>query len=334
MNNFFSKELDWIGNRIREDTKTFPESIKPLAEQYISKRLIYSADEDGYIRIDPRSGLPTRNFIPQVVFWIADAFGLRDNETSRRLAIGLVYSSLAFAVIDDIIEETQSPPSNLALANMYLHKYIESFEGMFEQDSRFWQFLVESIKNFTLHVYRDFLSIHEPKDKNDLAPLSELFLFESCKSYSALVMTTFVAVAYLTDNESKIPRLTKFWRNYATGHRIYDDLNDIFKDIRMRNYNNSSILIYALQSSNKSKINEELVCSMLLDSEFIEKIYNTMLGLFRRAKEDASVINSPYLNNFMDELINTHTKKRDKLLQIRSNFYDKLEKIIIKALHP
>jgi hypothetical protein len=53
-----------------------------------------------------------------------------------------------------------------------------------------------------------------------------------------------------------------------------------------------------------------------------------MLDLFKRAREEASAFNSPYLTTFMDELIRTHTQKRDSLLQTKSNFYKELNKIL------
>jgi hypothetical protein len=318
--------------RIREAHLTFPNSLKSLAENYTSKRLIFSSDRDGIIRLDPKLGLPTRNFLPDVVFWLADAFGLKDRKVTKRLALGLVYSSLAFAVIDDTIEEeTQSTSRNLALSNLYLHRYFKMFEGLFEPDSKFWHYLITSIKDFKLLVYQDFTFKHEPQDIASLDPLSEPFLLESCKSYSALVMTTFAAVAYATNNETKIPQLSKFWNNYAKGHRIYDDLNDLQKDLRMDDYNNSSVLLYALQKTdNKSKLDEKLIWSMFLDIDFIEKIYGTMLGLFKRAREDASAFNCPYLFRFMDELINAHTQKRDILLKTSSDFYKELGRILNK----
>ena len=215
INDDFLVEIRWIGERIREEALNFPNSLKPLAEHYISKRLIFSTEKDGIIRLDPKLGLPTRNIIPQVVFWLADAFGLKEIEVTKRLALGLVYSSLAFAVLDDTIEqETQSTSSNLALANMYLHRYLNSFEGLFKQDSKFWHYLATSIKEFTLLVYQDFTYKHESQDIDSLDPLSETFLLESSKSYSALVMTTFAAIAYVTNNEAKIPQLTKFFKKY------------------------------------------------------------------------------------------------------------------------
>ena len=332
-NDDFSIEIRWIGDRIREETLTFPNSLRPLAEHYTSKRLIFSAGKDGMIRLDPKLGLPTRNFIPDVVLWLADAFGLKDRDVSKRLALGLVYSSLAFAVLDDTIDqETQSTSSNLALANMYFHRYLKSFDDLFEPDSKFWYYLASSLKEFTLLVCQDFTFKHEPKNIATVDPLSEPFLLESCKSYSVLVMTTFTAVAYASHNETKIPLLTKFWNDYAMGHRIYDDLNDLHRDLEIDDYNNSSVLLYALQKAdNKSKLDEELVWSMLLDADFIQKIYNTMLGLFGRAREEASAFNSPYLTTFMDDLISIHTQKRDGLLLARSNFFNELNRILKKS---
>jgi hypothetical protein len=328
----FSSEIRWIVEKINEENLTFPNSLKSLANYYIRKRIIITTEKDGTIRLDPKLGLPTRNFIPQVVFWLADAFGLKDRKVSKRLALGLAYSSLAFAVLDDTIEqETKSTSSNLALANMYFHRYLKSFEGLFEPYSKFWHYLTTSIKDFKLLVYQDYTFKHEHQDKASLEPLSETFLLESCKSYSVLVMTTFSAVAYATNNEIKIPLLTKFWNYYAMGHRIYDDLNDMQKDLRMDNYNNSSVLLYALQKvDNKSKLDEELLWSMFLDTDFIKKIYGTMLTLFNRAREEASAFNCPYLSSFMDELISSHTQKRDTLLKTSSDFYKDLSKLLKK----
>lgn len=328
----FSSEIRWIVERIREENLTLPTSLKPLAEYYTSKRLILRADKDEIIKLDPKLGLPAHNFLPDVVFWFADAFGLKDRKVTKKLALGLVYSSLAFVVIDDTIEEeTQSTSSYLALASIYLHRYLKSFDGLFEPDSKFWQYLTTSIKDFNLLVYQDFTFKHEPKDIANLDPLSEPFLLESCKSYVVLVMTTFAAVAYATNNEKKLPLLSKFWNYYAMGHRIYDDLNDLQEDLRMDDYYNSSVLLYALQKAdNKSKLDEKLLWSMFLDTDFVKKIYSTMLHLFKRAREVASAFNCPFLSSFMDELISSHTQKRDTLLKTSSDFYKELSRILNK----
>ena len=318
--------------RIREETLTFPNSLRPLAEHYISKRLIIF-DKDRSIRLDPKWGIPTRNPLPYLVFWFADAFGLEDREVTRRLALGLVYSSLAFAVLDDVIDqESQSTSRNVTLANMYLHRYLATFDDLFDPDSEFWHYLANSIKELMRYLYQDFTFKHEPSiDRSSFDPFSEPFLMESCRSYSVLVMTTLAALAYATNNETKIPLVNKFWNYYAMGHRIYDDLNDLQRDLRMDDFNNSSVLLYALQNiDKKSELNEELVWSMLLSSDFVERIYGAMLGFFKAAREDVSAFNCSYLTRFMDELISSHTRKRDSLLQTGSDFYKELSRILNK----
>ena len=115
------------------------------------------------------------------------------------------------------------------------------------------------------------------------------------------------------------------------GHRIYDDLNDLQEDMRMDDYYNSSVLLYALQKAdNKTKLDEELLWSMFLDTDFVKKIYSTMLDLFKRARKEASAFNCPYLSSFMDELISSHTQKRDTLLKTSSDFYKELSRILNK----
>jgi hypothetical protein len=319
-----------MAKEIREETQTLPDSLKPCAEHYVAKKLIFSPDKNGFIKLDPKLGLPTRNFMVNIVFWLAEAFGLEDREVSKKLALGLLYSSLAFGILDDVIEqETKSTSREVALANIYLHRYLKSFENLFEPDSIFWHYLASKIKEFTQLIFKDYTYKHEQKDINALDPLSEPFLLESCKSYSALVMTTLAALAYASNKEYIISQLNKFWNNYAMGHRIYDDLNDLRQDLTMKDYNNSSVLLFILQNAgNKSKLDEKLVWSVLMDAEFIENIYDTMLTLFKKAKEDAYAFNSIYLDTFMEELISLHKRKKESLLTAKLNFYKELAEVL------
>lgn len=325
----FSSDISWLGERIREDSLTIHDSLKPLAEHYLRKRSPFLSERDRPIESVERAHARP---IPYITFWFAEAFGLTDREVTRRLALGVVYSALAFLVFDDIIdEESQSTSCNISLANMYLHRYLATFDGLFDPDSRFWHYLAGCIKELTQYLCWDFTFKHERRNVLIVDPFSEPFLKESIKSYSVLLMSSLAAIAFLTNNETKIPTLDKFWYNYGIGHRIYDDLNDWKGDLRMDDLNHSPILIYALQAAGgKSEPSEELIHSMLLDADFVEKVYSVMLGFLKEAREDASAFNCIYLSQFMDEQISFHTRNRDELLKTSSDFYRGLHRILDK----
>jgi len=320
----FSKEINWIRERIREEILTLPNSLKSLAEYYVGKRLIILSDKARPIKFDPELGRP----IPYVAFWFADAFGLTNKQVTRKLALGLVYSSLATTVRDDIIDhESPSELRYVTLANMYLHRYLVIFDDLFDPDSKFWYHLASCIKELARYESWNLISNYE----HSFDPFSKSFLEESSRYFSAVVMPTLAALAIATNNERKIPLVSKFLQHFSMGWRIYDDLSDWRKDLKIDNWNHSSILLYALQNvDGKSKLDEEVVLSMFLSADFIKKAYGAMLGFFRTARQDVSAFNCSYLSRFMDEQISFHTRKRDGLLRSSLGFYKQLSKILSK----
>ena len=103
----FSEDINWIRRSIQEETLTYPNSLKSLVEYYVKRRLVILSDEAQRIKIDPELGRP----VPYATFWFAEAFGIENKQVTRRLALGLVYSSLSTTVRDDIID--QEPSSEL-----------------------------------------------------------------------------------------------------------------------------------------------------------------------------------------------------------------------------
>lgn len=320
----FSKDINWIRERIREESLTYPNSLKFLAEYYVRKRLIILSDKARIIKIDPYLGRP----IPYSVFWFAEAFGLTNKQTTRRLALGLVYSLIATTIHDDIIDnEPSSKLHYFALANMYRHRYLAVFDDLCDPDSKFWYYLANYIKELAQYESWNLTSNYE----HSFDPFSESFLKESSRYISAAVMPTLAAMAITTDNEGKIPILSKFLKHYSMGWRIHDDMNDWQMDLKVKNLNHSSTLIYALQNvGGESNLNEEVVLSMFLSTDFVKKAYDAMLGFFRSARKEVSAFNCSYLSRFMDEQISFHTRKRDNLLRSSSDFYKQLSKILSK----
>jgi len=320
----FSKDINWIRERIQEEIITCPNSLKSLAEYYVRKRLIILSDKARTIKFDPYLGRP----VPYTVFWFAEAFGLTNKEVTRRLALGLVYSSIATTIRDDIIDnELLSELSYFALEKTYLHRYLAVFNELFNPDSKFWYYLVNCIKELARYESWNLTSNYE----HSFDPFSESFLKESSRYFSAVVMPTLAALAIATNNERKIPIVRKFVKHFSMGWRIYDDLKDWRMDLKVKNLNHSSTLIYTLQNvGGKSKLNEEVVQSMFLSTDFVKKAYGAMLSFFRSARKDVSAFNCSYLSRFMDEQISFHTRKRDSILRSSSDFYKQLSKILSK----
>jgi hypothetical protein len=320
----FSDEIEWIREKIREDTITVPNLLQSLSEFYVKKRLmILPSDQALKIKFDPEIGRPA----PYAVFWFAEAFDL-EKEITKRLALGLVYSSIAITINDDIVDHEPSQLLQyLYLANKYLEKYLEIFYDLFDPDSKFWYYLASSFKE--LARYRSWnLSV---KDIKSYEPFSEAFLRESSRYFSAVVMPSIVATATATDNEEKIPLVLDFLKNFCMGWRIYDDLNDWRADLEVKNLNHSSTLIYASQKMGKfSDLDQKTMSSMFLDTNFIKKAYDAMLSFFRAAQKDVSALNCDYLSKFMEEQINFNTRRRDSLLSISTDYYNTLDTILKK----
>lgn len=329
--NDFSNDIYWIRERIQEDTHLFPDSLKPLVDYYIKKRLIIIPDKSHPIPnhyIDYELARP----VPYATFWFADAFGIENKLITRKLGLGLVYSALATTIRDDIVDrESPTDPRCFKLYNYYNHRYLAIFDDLFDRESKFWYYLTNCIKEQAQYEKWNLLF----DNALGVDPFSESFLQESSRYFTAVVLPTLAALAVITNNESKIPKVDEFLRHFSMGWRIYDDLSDWQKDLINDNFNHSSILLYIFQKIQRdNNLNEEIVLSAFLSHEIFEKAYGAILSFNNAAKRDVSDFNCAYLSKFMDEQISFHTRKRDSILahvsELNSEFFKQLNIILNK----
>ena len=308
--------------RVREDLNSLPNFLQPLLEHFVRRRLTLLPNNDRSPQLDPRIGRP----VPYSTFWFAKAFDFTNKPITRRLALGMLYSSISTTIRDDLLDQKPSSQlQHLALVNLFLHKYLEGFTDLFDSDSMFWYYYAIADKEIAQYEIWNLTSHY----KQGLDPFSESFLIESSRYFSAVVMPTLVAVAIISDNEKQVPMVSNFLKHFSMGWRVFDDLMDWRKDLTVRDLNHSSILYSVKQNfDGRFNLDEAAVLSMFLSDDFVKKMYNPILYFFKKAREDILPLNCNYLTRFMDEQLTFHTIKRDALLQANSDFYNKLGKIV------
>jgi hypothetical protein len=309
--NDFREDIYWIRERIQGDVRFFPDSMKPLVEHYIKRRLLIIPSKERIYgsSFDYELGRP----VPYATFWFADAFGLSDEAVWRKLGLGLIYSALATTIRDDIIDgEGPQDSRRTNLLNYYNHRYLEIFDDFFPRNSSFWYHLSRGIQETAKYESWNLLF----DEDLEIAPFSEAFLQESSRYFSAVVMPTLAALAALTDYEDGVEIASRFLRNFSMGWRIFDDFCDWKKDLNRANVNHSSILLYIKQKTQGiSMLNEKVVQLMFLNPDFINDAYGAILGFFKKAKRDVTGLDCEYLNKFMDEQLSFHTRRRKLILE-------------------
>jgi hypothetical protein len=319
----FSNVLSWIGKKHRQECVRLPEPIRSLAWRYLSERLLVI--NEAPVRIDPRFGRP----IPYLVFWFASAFGMTDNEITRRLALSLSYISLTVSMRDDLLDERAPPIEALTcLANIYHYEYFKIFKAIFPHRSDFWYVLSNCSNEWS--KYEIWRSSFNYQNKV-LDPFSEQFLKESSRYLVAITLPTLAAIAILTHNEKKIATITRFLTNYWMGWRIVDDIRDWHEDLEIRNFNHSSVLYHSLSKvKDPSKFGREHAINMFLDVDSINTIYGGVHKYYMIAKKNASNFKCPYLDKFLDTQIAFHEDEKNNLLRSRSLFYERLNQLVSK----
>ena len=318
----FSEDIDWIRERIKEEIPSPPNPLGTLAEYYVKKRLLILPDSARQNKFDPE--LPTP--IPYAVFWLAQAFGLTDQQVIRRFGLQMLHFTLATTIQDDVVDRETASELHAALANMYLHKYFSTFVDLLSPSSGFWHYLPGYIEELATYDRWNLASRCEVSD-----PFSETFLRDSSRNLPTVSMPTLAAIAIMTDNEEKIPAMNRFMKQFCMAWRIYDDLKDWREDLNLKNLSHSSILIHALNNSGgRSDLREDMVLSTFLDPDFVDMVYGSILGFIDAAKKEASVLNCPYLSKFLDEQISFHSRRRDSMLRSCSDFYERLRGILDK----
>src|SRR5215213_714156 len=326
----FRNEVKRLERRHDRELVSFPRQIGAIAHYYLNKRLLILNDKD--IEFDERLGRP----VPYLAFWFADAFGLKDKQTIRQLAASLMYISLWVSIRDDLQDgraavggKTVCEHAYVYLANIYYSKYTDIFREMFPPESRFWYILTDCLDQWWKYNSWSFLFSYN----NNTDPLSKMFLSKASSYLPAIILPTLAAIALLTKNHMKIPLVAGFLKHYWMGWKIVDDIRDWEKDLKVRNYNHSSILYYSLKKASKqSRFGPEDVISTFLDENSIKKIYNAMLEFYKAARRDAQKVGSVYVSKFMDTQIEFHSDERDCLLRSRLQFIRNLENVIEKYI--
>lgn len=319
----FSEDFNWIRQKITEEISAYPKTDKSLAQYYVKKRLFILPDVSRRINFNPYLGRP----VPYTVFWFGEAFGL-ERKVTRMLALALIYYSIAITIHDDIIDlEISRELEYPALEKFFFKKYLEVFEKLFNQDSEFWFYFDYWLKEFTRYeAWNHTFDLNCCSD-----PFSEAFLKESSRYFSSTVMPTLSGLALISENKNEIPKLERFVEHFSMAWRIYDDLKDWKTDLRTKNLNCSSILIYARNNAGREQeLDEKGVSSMFLSTVFVRRAYGAMLDFFKQAKKDVSTLNSHYVSRFLDEQIIFHSGRMDIILKSSSDFYSRLYEILFK----
>ncbi len=326
----YNDKLEWLIDKHRKELSIVPASISSLARYYLTKRLLILIQKP--LTIDRRFGRP----VPYLAYWFADAFGLDDQKVVRQLGLTLSYISLAVSARDDLLDgrirlgqKIVSEHAHVCLTNMYYDRYFRIFKSILHPGSEFWYILSCCLNDWSNYEKWSFLF----NSNNRINPFSEKFLSESSSYLVAITLPTIAAAALLTGNQDKIPQITKFLRHYCMGWKIVDDIRDWQKDLKLHNFNHSSVLYYVKSKLDKQyELNAEIVTSMFLDDLFLKKIYGALFHWYRAARHDAKYFDYPTLVTFMDSQIEFHTSERDYLSGSKAQFSERISQILQKAL--
>jgi hypothetical protein len=320
----FSEIIKWITQQIKYDQESLPKELQDQANYFLKERLIILINAENLKKaksLDPRVGRP----IPYIIMWLADAFGYREDNQVREIALGLVYSAIATTIRDDFYDEAYPEKFTLRLYDHYFLNYLSSFDSI-SNKSDFWYLLTSSIKQ---HKKYDIWSINYIPAPN-LDSLSDDFLDKTSKYFSAVVLPSMAAIAILSGNEDKIDEINNFLTSFSKAWRIYDDFVDWEKDIHKANFNLNSILLRAYKI--KKDLEKDDFLLLLLEEEFISDIYDSMIKNFNHAKSSLENIYSKYLEQFLLEQIEFHTERKKTLLEssrkYREDFFKEIEKIM------
>lgn len=304
----------------RRDLHEIPDTaLSRLAEYYLNKRLFILNEKP--VKLDPRQGRPA----PYLAFWFSTALGLHDPQKLDQLALTLSYASIICSIRDDLIDgrvvlngKLASEHAHVSLANFFYDKYLHIFKKIFTPSSTFWYILSESLNEYGMYEYWNFLTnnrMMKVKGAKIVNPLSVSFLKRSSQYMVNVFFPTIAAIYLLTDNDRRLARAKHFLVNYFAGVRIADDLRDWEKDMKSANYNCSSVIHFALQQGQRKKIGIEGIQSMFFNQDFVTTLYGVILRLYNSARKDASLINSKYLVEFMDGQIDFYQAEKHFLIE-------------------
>ncbi len=304
------------------------ESLAELAEYYLSDRLFILNENP--IKMDHRIGRPA----PYLAFWFSRALGLKDAQKLDQLGLSLSYASIICSIRDDLIDgrvilkgKLASEHAYVSLANFFYNKYLNIFNNVFPPNSTFWYTLSNSLNEYGMYELWSFLTkngVMKAKDRRIANPISLRFLKRSSQYMVVVFFPTIAAIYLLTNNDHRLIQAKNFLTNYFAGVRIADDLRDWQKDIGSANYNCSSVIHFALQQGQRKKIGIEGMRSMFFNKDFVRSLYDAILKSYTSALKDASLINSMYLVEFMDDQIDFYRTEKYFLMGQGSRMVDSL----------
>jgi|SRR5581483_3401316 len=308
----FADNVEWLREKHRKELSEIPSgTLSALAEYYLKKRLFVLNEKP--VKLDRRLGRPT----PYLAFWFADAFGLKDKQKVNQFALTLSYSSIICSIRDDLVDgrvklngELASEHAHVSLSNFFCDRYLKIFKNIFPPDSTIWYVLSESLNEYGLYEYWNFLNNKE----NRFDPLSAQFLKRSSQYMKVVFLPTIAAISLLTGDESKINRIKSFLTNYFMGVRIADDLRDWQRDLKTPNYNCSTVIHHALRCGNRREIGLDGMRSMFFSKVFVTSLYEALLISYMTAKRNASLFHSRYLDEFMNSQLEYYKAERDYLI--------------------
>jgi len=312
-----------LNRRIKEthhiESKQLPDKIKHMAEYYATKRLSILNNST---KVDSRNGMP----IPYLAYWLSDICGLRDKDTITNLGLSLTYISLVVSVRDDLFDsKIWSEQAHVCLANLYYDKYYSILKKTIDTSSSFWSLLSDCSNEWGKNESWNFLYKYD----NRVNPLSEPFLIESSRYLVSITLPTLAAICFITNNEVYIPKIKKFLQNYWMGWKIMDDLRDWKKDLHILNYNNSSVLLYALRKFDYLgfKINEKSMLSIFMNSEFVEDIYKSLKKFYLVASQEILDLEPSYLKKFIDTQLSFHEDEKFEILDMKIELSKAISKL-------
>jgi hypothetical protein len=296
--------------------------VRQLANYYLKKRMFILTDKP--LKIDPRLGRP----LPFLAFWFSNLFNFKDVKTIDKIALTLSYMALFVSIRDDMLDgKIESTGAHVCLANIYYNKYFQTFKGIIPPKSEFWFILSNCFNEWSKYESWDF-SFTRSNNNN---PFSNSFLRASSKYLVATTLPTIASIAILTENKDKIQRIGRFLRNYWIAFKIVDDIRDLEEDSRKPpNINHSSVIYYLMSKIGQiEKFGPQSITGIFLNTDSINSIYDTLEKYLIAAHNDALMLKSDELLEFIDTQTSYYVDERNRLLRRKSHFYDRLTKSIL-----
>jgi geranylgeranyl pyrophosphate synthase len=324
----FSKNMDWIRGEFRKHLSEIPEALYEMTSYYLVERIGILPNKT--YSPHPKYGTP----MPYIVFWFADALGLKKNLVNR-LALSLMYANTFYCLRDDLIDgrnkingRMPDEHEHIALANFFFAKYLAIFKDMFPSKSLFWSYLVSSINDWWQHEYWSYLFDARKSARSN--PLSKEYLANSSRYIVGITAPSVIAIALLTGNKQRIHQIQRFLTHYFMGYRIADDLRDWVEDLQGKNYNRSTVIQLAQLAlrGKVDRIDENGMISFFLETRFREMIYHTIEKHYLAAKKEVFDLHSFYLNDFVDSQISYFEEENNYYAGLDRTFEESTRNIL------